>query len=216
MVPVPKQEGVRKRRNRESEVIEAAIDVFWQKGYSAASIQEVADQVGVLKGSLYYYIESKEHLLFRIVDEVHRQSTEILEEVQTLDVPAIERLRVYIERHVEWYLRNVKEVSVFFREWRHLTGEHLETVIQRRRGYDRAIRDLITAAKKEGDLGDGVDTKYAALYMLAAVNAVPDWYSAGGRDSPKLIAAAFADMTVGMLDGTRAAVRRPVRRRRAA
>jgi AcrR family transcriptional regulator len=211
-----KQAVARKRRNREGEVIESAIEVFWRKGYPAASIQEVADHVGVLKGSLYYYIESKEHLLFRIVDEVHRQSTEILEEVQALDVPAIEGLRVYIERHVEWYLRNIKEVSVFFREWRHLTGEHLEIVVQRRRGYDRAIRDLITAAKNDGDLGESVDEKYAALYMLAAVNAVPHWYSPGGRDSPKAIATAFADMTVGMLEGTRAAKPRPPERRSAA
>ena len=106
--------------------MEAAVDVFRLKGYSAASIQEVADRVGVLKGSLYYYISSKEDLLARIVDEVHRQSTEILEEVQALPEPAIDRIRIYIERHVEWYLGNLSEVSVFFREWRHLSGDRLD------------------------------------------------------------------------------------------
>src|SRR4051812_25001793 len=53
-----------KKRNREAEVIDAAVEVFFEKGYSAASIQDVADRVGVLKGSLYYYIDSKEDLLF--------------------------------------------------------------------------------------------------------------------------------------------------------
>jgi AcrR family transcriptional regulator len=206
----------RTRRNRESEVFEVAIDVFWQKGYAGASIQEVADKVGLLKGSLYYYIETKEDLLFRIVDGVHRQSTTILADVEALELPAIEQLRIYIERHVEWYLSNVKEVSVFFREWRRLTGERHELVIERRRGYNRSIRALITTAKQDGDLGDGVDPTYAALYVLAAVNAVPDWFNPDGRDSPRVISTAFADMTVGMLKGTRHAGPRTLERRRAA
>src|SRR3979409_285251 len=115
----PTGSGKPKKRNREAEVIDSAVEVFFDKGYSAASIQDVADRVGVLKGSLYYYIDSKEDLLSRIVDDVHRESTEILEAVQALDVPAIEAVRIYIEKHVGWYLSNVKEVSVFFREWRH-------------------------------------------------------------------------------------------------
>jgi AcrR family transcriptional regulator len=193
-----------KRRNREAEVLEAAVDVFRRKGYGAASIQEVADGVGVLKGSLYYYISSKEDLLARIVDEVHGQSTDILEDVQALPVPAIDRIRTYIERHVEWYLANLSAVSVFFREWRHLSGDRLEAVMERRRGYDRAIRRLIADAQRDGDIDPSVDPKYASFYVLAAVNSVPDWYSRQGRDSGRAIARQYADMTVGLLEGTRA------------
>src|SRR5215213_1607556 len=151
-----------KRRNREAEVLDAAIEVFCQKGYSGASIQGVADRVGVLKGSLYYYIRSKEDLLARIVDEVHRQSTDILDEVLALELSAIDRVRIYIERHVEWYLGNIKQVSVFFREWRLLTGERLAIVLERRRGYDRAVRDLIAAAQTAGDVPADIDPKHAS------------------------------------------------------
>src|SRR5687768_71674 len=115
-----------KRRNRETDVMHAAIDVFWRKGYSASSVQDVADTVGVLKGSLYYYIESKEDLLARIIDDVHERSRRILDEVVALDVSPLERLRTYIERHVEWYLEHVEEVTVYFRDWRFLSGERLE------------------------------------------------------------------------------------------
>lgn len=192
-----------KKRNREAEVIDAAIEVFFDKGYSAASIQDVADRVGVLKGSLYYYINSKEDLLARIVDDVHRESSEILEAVQALDVPPIEAVRLYIEKHVEWYLRNVKEVSVFFREWRHLGGERLRAAKDRRRGYEGVVRGLIAAAQAAGDIDPSVDAKYASMYVLAAVNAVPDWYRPRGADSAQRISEAYADMTVGLLTGTR-------------
>jgi AcrR family transcriptional regulator len=177
--------------------------VFWRKGYSAASIQEVADRVGVLKGSLYYYIRSKEDLLARIIDEVHRESTDILDEVLALELSAIDRVRIHIERHVEWYLDNLKQVSVFFREWRHLSGERLDTVMERRRGYDRAVRDMIAAAQASGDVSVDIEPKYASLYVLAAVNAVPDWFNASGKDSARVIAESYATMTVGLLQGTR-------------
>ena len=191
------------RRNRRVDVLDAAVDVFWLKGYAASSVQDVADVVGVLKGSLYYYIKSKEDLLAEIVEDVHERSRSIFDEVLSLDVSPLERIRTYIERHVEWYLDNVEEVTVYFRDWRFLTGERLELAAQRRRGYDRAVRQLIAAAQDHGDVDAGVDPKYASFYVLAAVNHVPDWYRRGKGDPPSLIAAAYADLVVGTLVGTR-------------
>lgn len=178
------------------------MDVFFEKGYRAASVQDVADKVGVLKGSLYYYIKSKEDLLWWIIEDVHAQSTEILGQAQELDATAVERIRVYIERHVEWYLSNVKEVSVFFREWRQLTGPRLTTAKRRRRGYEQIIRDLLAAAQELGEISADIDLHYAPLYVLAAVNAVPDWYRASSGDAPAHIAETYAAMTIGLLQGT--------------
>jgi hypothetical protein len=124
-------------------------------------------------------------------------------------------VRSYIEKHVEWYLGNVKEVSVFFREWRHLSGERLRTARERRSGYERVVREMIQAAQDAGDIDESVDPKYASLYVLAAVNAVPDWYRPRGADSAQRISQAYADMTVGLLTGTRIRVE-TVRQRRAA
>lgn len=178
--------------------------MFWEKGYSAASIQDVADKVGVLKGSLYHYIDSKEALLMRVLDEAHADSSALIAEVAALDAPPLERLRVYFERHVKWYLDNVEHASVFFREWRFLTGENYETVKRRRDGYEKFIRGLIDDAQKAGDVDSAVSSKYLLLYILGAVNAVPDWYRRSGRDTPDRIAAIYADLTIGTLTGARA------------
>jgi AcrR family transcriptional regulator len=203
-----------RRTNRQAEVTEAASEIFWLKGYRAASIQDVADKVGVLKGSLYYYIDSKEDLLWRIIEDVHAQSSAILEESRALDVSPIERIRQFIVRHVEWYLNNLPEVSVFFREWRHLTGDRYEIARERRRGYEQVIRDLFLAARDAGDVSEELDIKYAARYVLAAVNAVPDWYRPSGRDPASKVAAAYADMTIGLLTGTPRPARARARARR--
>lgn len=207
---------IAKRRNRKVDVMDAAIDVFWRKGYAASSVQDVADAVGVLKGSLYYYIDSKEDLLFRILDDVHESSRRILDEVVALDATPLERLRTYIERHVEWYLDNVEEVTVYFRDWRYLTDNRLKTVQERRRGYDRVIRDLVVAAQESGEVDAGIDPKYASFFLLAAVNHVPDWYRRGAGDPPSVIAKHYADLAVGTLVGTHPRARAPRRRKRSA
>jgi AcrR family transcriptional regulator len=198
-----KEAPLARRRNRGAEVVDAAIETFYTKGYSAASIQDVADAVGVLKGSLYYYIDSKEDLLVRICDAVHATSRQMLDDVLALDAPPLEQLHAYISAHVTWYLKETKMVGVYFRDWRFLTGERLETVRRQRRGYATSMRKLITAAKAAGDVDPGLNDKYAAFFILAAVNAVPDWYRAGGRDSPRTIARTYADLTVATLSGTR-------------
>jgi AcrR family transcriptional regulator len=198
-----KRSGVRRSKtNRQAEVTRAASEIFARKGYRAASIQDVADKVGVLKGSLYYYIDSKEDLLWWIIEDVHAESSEILAESRALDVSPIERIRIFIVRHIEWYLNNLDEVSVFFHEWRHLTGDRLRTVKARRRGYEEAIRDLMAAARDSGDISPELELKYASLYVLAAVNAVPDWYRPKGSESAAHIAEAYANMTVGLLTGS--------------
>src|SRR5690348_15778646 len=87
--------------DRESQILEAATRIFQERGYDATTIQAVADDVGILKGSLYYYIDKKEDLLFQIVEGVHRGLAESLAEVEAETDP-VERVRVFIAAHVRF------------------------------------------------------------------------------------------------------------------
>jgi AcrR family transcriptional regulator len=190
-----------RRRNRDAEVLDAAIQVFFRKGYADASVQDLADEVGVLKGSLYYYIESKEDLLMRVFDLAHKQAARNIRYAAALDVTPIERVRAYFECHARWYLDNLEQAGVFFGEWRSLTGERFETVRRRREGYERFIAGMIEDCRAAGVLAPGVDTRHLLFFILSAVNAAPEWYRRDGPDEPAVIAAAYADLVVGTLTG---------------
>ena len=72
----------------------AAAKVFYERGYSAATVQDIADELGILKGSLYHYIKTKEDLLFRVFEQVHKEVEAILEEVLAVEgVDPLERIR---------------------------------------------------------------------------------------------------------------------------
>ena len=119
------------RHNRDAEITAAGISIFFEKGYPAATIQDVADRVGVLKGSLYHYISSKETLLMRILQGSHDQGMDIINTVRAMDVPPDERLWTYLDRLMLWYTDNLERCSLYFNEWRYLTGDNAKLVRER-------------------------------------------------------------------------------------
>jgi AcrR family transcriptional regulator len=187
------------RRNRGEEVIEAAVAIFNEKGYATASIQGVADRVGVLKGSLYHYIDSKEDLLARIFEESDEVSFALMEESRDLDLSAVERLRWFARSWTLWYLENIERTAIYVNEWRHLTGKRLEKVVQTRHEYEQRVKEIIRDVQKDGQAAPDLDVRYACFVVLSAINGLPTWYRRGGPDSAEHIADVYADMIVGMV-----------------
>jgi TetR/AcrR family transcriptional regulator, cholesterol catabolism regulator len=189
----------RERRNREDEILDAAVDIFWRKGYAAASVQDVAETVGLLKGSLYHYIDSKEELLFRIFEESHRQAQPIVDTVAALELPPLARLHRYVELYVVWYFNNVERAALYFTERRYLGGEKKKAVYAQGRVHTNFVQELITEAKAEGDVRDEVDPKFATFFVMGALNGVPDWYRRTGDKPESEIARLYADMVVALV-----------------
>src|ERR1700760_3367686 len=145
--------GDRQRRNRSQDVIEAAVRVFHKKGYASSSIQDVADEVGVLKGSLYHYIDSKEDLLARIFEDSAGHFEAMLAEAAALDAPPVERLRSFARECSLWYLRNIERVAIYVKEWEHLSGKRRKEVVRIRMDYERNLGEMIAAVKEAGEAG---------------------------------------------------------------
>ncbi len=191
--------GGTERRDRSEDVVEAAIKVFNDKGYASASIQDIADAVGVLKGSLYHYIESKEELLARIFEWSDRESFAMMEESRKLDVSAVERLHWFARSWSLWYLQNIERAAIYVNEWKHLTGSRLKKVVKTRHEYEQRVAEMIEDVKEAGQASADLDVRYACFFILTAVNGLPTWYRRRGPDPAEQIAEAYADMIVAMV-----------------
>ncbi|BCW05881.1 TetR/AcrR family transcriptional regulator [Arthrobacter sp. NtRootA1] len=167
----------RERFNRDDNVIAAAISVMSDKGYASTSIQEVAERVGVLKGSLYHYFSSKEELLYRILEESHEQSREIHREVIELDLPPLETLLLYVRRLSVWYLANVERANIFFTEMKHLTGDRQVAAAGWGRAFERDISDQVVAGQADRSIRNDIDQRLLTRFILGAVNNVRFWPS---------------------------------------
>jgi AcrR family transcriptional regulator len=191
----------RQRRNRSQDVLEAAVRVFHKKGYASSSIQDIADEVGVLKGSLYHYIDSKDDLLARLFEDSSEQFMAMLDEADALDAPPVERLRRFAYSCSYWYLQNIERVTIYANEWKHLTGKRLKTVVGIREDYERRLASLIGEVKEAGEARADLDVNFATYFIFGALNGLPEWYRRRGPDSPERIAESYSGLIVATVVG---------------
>jgi AcrR family transcriptional regulator len=189
----------RKARTRDSEVLEKAIGVFYRKGFAATSIQDLADELGMLKSSLYYYISSKDALLRRIFEDSHAGAMKVVARVEEMDAPPLERIHAYLQQYAEWFLTNSERAALYAREWRYLTGDFYEEVAAQRTYYDDVLVRLIDEAKEAGDVPAGLSTRYAAYFVLSSLSSLNDWYRPTGTHDAHTIATVWADMGMRLL-----------------
>lgn len=184
------------REERWAELIEVATQVFFEKGYDGASLQDIADRLGMLKGSLYYYIQSKEDLLFDVISTVHQDGMAALQtRTEVLGEP-LERLENAIVGHIEHLCRNLVPTAVFLHELSALPLERRQEVLGSEHAYQAVFRELITEAQDKGLVRPDIDPRLAALSILGATNWVYRWYHPDGTLTPKQIGVGMAAMAV--------------------
>ena len=188
-----------KARTRDSEVLEKAIGIFYRKGFAATSVQDLANELGMLKSSLYYYISSKEALLRRIFEDSHAGAMEAVGAVEEMDAPPLERIHAYLQRYAEWFLDNSERASLYAREWRYLTGEFYEEVVAQRAYYDDVLIRLVDEAKDRGEIPSGLHTRYCSYFVLGSLSSITDWYRPSGAHDAHTIATVWADMAMRLM-----------------
>lgn len=188
-----------KSQRRRKELIDAAAKIFQDKGYEAASIQDVADALGILKGSVYYYIDSKEDLLFAVIQEVHESALANMERIRQLDADPLALIRLFVESHVKHVSDNLVKATVFFHDFRSLDPKRREYIVRERDSYDAFLRELIARGQAEGLIRKDIDPKLATLAMLGMMNWTYQWYRAGGGMDSATIGRQFADFVLAAL-----------------
>jgi TetR/AcrR family transcriptional regulator, cholesterol catabolism regulator len=194
--------GARAPRSRRDAIDDAALRVVRAKGFAAPTVQDVAAEAGVLKGSVYHYIASKDELLMRIFEAAHLELTTIVGTVAQLDVPPERQFVELVRLQTLWFLDNLDQAVVLFREWPFLTGENRRTVAARRRALERFAARLLEQTDHGLRTGAGATARFA----IGAANAVADWYRPDGAWSAAAVADGFADQTAALVA---TAVRRP-------
>jgi AcrR family transcriptional regulator len=176
-------------KKRDVEVLDAAARVFARRGYADASVQDVADELGILKGSLYHYIKMKEDLLFWLLEAVHKDVEEILEEVQQAEgLSPLERLELYVKRQVLYNLDNLERISIYYHDVDSLSEERLTTILSRRHKHERFITSLIKEAQERGEADASGDPRILANCLFATIIWTYRWYKPNGRISRQAIA----------------------------
>ena len=182
--------------SRWEKVVDAAIRVFDRKGYSAATVQDIADEAGIVKGTLYYYVRAKEDLLFKIITDVQEQLLPQLSAIRSLDVSAEEKLRTFVTWYVKHTIENRKIIGIFLRDFDSLSPRRRREVTKERDVYDLFIRDVLAEGQRTGEFRDDFDLHIVDFSIFGMIHWVYRWYSEAGTCTPDEIARDMSNMVV--------------------
>jgi TetR/AcrR family transcriptional regulator, cholesterol catabolism regulator len=181
---------------RRSELTREAAKLFAQKGYHGTSTRELAEAMGVQKGSLYAHIDSKQDLLWEIARDGAEAFHEALDAIPE-QLPPAEKIRLALRTHLGVVAEQLDVATVFVREWRYLDDEQRDRFVAERRRYEQRIRDLFREGRELGELRSDLDEAAAALLFLSAANWAYTWLRPGG-DTDALADRLFALLVDGM------------------
>jgi AcrR family transcriptional regulator len=181
---------------RRSELTREAARLFAQKGYHGTSIGDIADALGVQKGSLYSHIASKEDLLYETMRDGAAAFHGALDAIPEA-LPATEKIRLALRGHLRVVAEQLDVATVFVQEWRYLQGPRRDEIVAERRRYEERIRDLFREGRELSELRADLDESVAALLLLSAANWAYTWLTPG-RDTDELADRFYALLVDGM------------------
>ncbi len=169
-------------------VTDVAFGIFAERGFDAASMDDVARAAGITKASIYHHVPSKEALLARGLDRALAALFGVLDEPAASEESARERLARIVRRVAEITMSMRAEVSVLFRVRGNSTTER--DAMERRRTFDAVVADLVREAQAAGEIRADIDPALIVRLIFGMSNSVVEWYRPGGRTPAAAIAAA--------------------------
>ncbi len=176
--------------SRRQEIVDAAETLFAERGYHHTSMQDLGEATGMLRGSLYAHIQSKDELLVEIVQRAAAQFLDGMAEIVHGPGTVPHRLREAFRHHVRVVTGNLAAAAVFLFEWRHLPPDVRKDIAGRRDRYEGLWRSLLSEGQADGTLSVE-DPAVAAIFLLSAGNWLAQWYRPGGRLSADQVADQF-------------------------
>lgn len=165
---------------RRDQILAKAAQLFCVKGYDSTSMSDIADEVGITKAGLYYFVESKEHLLYLITDYgLDLLDETVVEPLKELKDPK-ELLFELIRLHVHMVLNRPREVTIILHERTALTGVYREKILQRKKKYIDYLRKILRQLQKDGSARKELDATAATFFLLGALNWIYQWYKVDG------------------------------------
>jgi TetR/AcrR family transcriptional regulator, cholesterol catabolism regulator len=142
---------------RKQEILNAAAILFRYKGYSATSMRDLAEKVGLEVSSLYSHIKSKEEILITLCFNCANLYSQGLNQIMDMDTSAMQKFDAIMDLHINIAIDHPSSITVFNDEWKHLGVADLTEFLKVRKNYEKVVKSV---------LQNGIDEKVFKEYPL--------------------------------------------------
>lgn len=187
-----------KRKVKRARILESAVRSFAAKGFYGTSMDDIAEELLMTRGSLYYYFRDKEEILALCHETALEAMLDVTDRVRASALPPDQALRRIIIEHARVMVDKFHGTALAL-QFDALDARRRATVVGVRDAYENSLRDVIAEGVERG-VFRAVDPKLTAFAILGAMNWMARWYRAGGGASADEIGEEFARL---FLDGVR-------------
>ncbi len=180
---------------RKKMIINAAVKVFHRKGYRAATLDDVANELGLTRPALYHYVSSKENLLSLIYIKALERFFATIYEIAGMNLSPPEKLKVFVRRHLQKIvIENLAMFTVFFSEENQLPEQDFQKIRREKRKFTQVVVKIIEEGIAQGYFRK-VNARLQANAIIGMCNWLFRWYQPGKSSfTPDEIADQFIDL----------------------
>ncbi|MDM0084736.1 TetR/AcrR family transcriptional regulator [Variovorax sp. J31P179] len=202
------------REFKREKVLDAALRLFYEKGYSNTTMDEVARSLGVTKPFVYRYFPSKEALLVALYEQSTDVVIGLLAAATEKSTEPDEQLAMFIDSFVRENTRSVMVGMVYMQEEKHLDSTVRASVNAQQKRFDTGLAALIEKGVERG-MFVSRDPRVAALAITGMVRWLQRWYKKDGRLSEDQISSIYTEMALNSLCYQKPAARSDATKKRA-
>lgn len=191
----------RKVAKKREDILRSASLVISRQGYHNATMEDIAAELLMTKGALYYYFKNKEELLYRCHDLILTEAKEKMEEIVRAEVASVEKMRMALRHHIEVAIREKEVFNLIVKPETTFSEDNIPEIIEKRDDYAKLFDRIIDEGVERGEF-EVPEKKMSRMIILGATNWIQVWYSPDGKYSPEDVEEIYADLLLKMLRKT--------------
>jgi AcrR family transcriptional regulator len=184
---------------RRAELLATAAEVFARQGYNATTVRQIADEAGLLAGSLYYHFDSKESMVDEILSTFLDSLWAGYDAVLAAGLGPRETIQALVTESFRGIDGHLSAVAIYQKEALHLSAQpRFGYLVESQRKFERAWLGTLERGAATGAFRADLDLRLAYRFVRDTVWVAASWYRPGGRHRPEEIARQYLSM---VLDG---------------
>lgn len=189
----PAAENKATSKGRMEEVYAKAAMLFKENGFLNTSVNQIAQELGIQKGSLYYYITDKETLLFDILNRTMDNMLQLTDNLPSHELTPDEKLKHAIHVHIVNAVKYLNEFSALLHDTKYLPPEKRKIILSKRKQYEEIFVQIINEGISQKTFVN-YDKKMVAFMILGSCNWLYQWFSPKGSTNSSKIAEIFSNV----------------------